>query len=178
MTSQCGTSLLQQYPGARLDNQRRWKWQRARSAMRRNEASDSEFPIRDERPGPSVEPAEEPRRCLPKNRSWVTRGGPFSAHAKEQVKRGGTRATMVRAASETLFCWQTLWLQYDWRNCRYATRVRIPYERTGPEEGGSSNEAASRPREPSGSKWRAPQNHPGCKGCKRRTLPEVEGLLE
>src|SRR5260370_17319075 len=59
--------------------------------MRRNEASDSEFPIRDERPGPRVERAEEPRRCLPKNQSWVTRGVPSSAHAKEQVKRGRGR---------------------------------------------------------------------------------------
>ncbi len=87
-TGQCGTISPQQYQGARLDNQRRWKWRRARSAMRRNEASDSEFPIRDERPGPRVQRAEEPRRCLPKNRSWVTRGVPSSAHAKEQVKRG------------------------------------------------------------------------------------------
>jgi hypothetical protein len=35
------------------------------------------------------------------------------------------------------------------------------------------------PEEPSGSKWRVPQKHTGCKkGCKRRTLPKVEGLLE
>src|SRR5260221_5187468 len=37
---------------SRPDNQRWWKWRRARSAMRRNDASDSEFPIRSERPGP------------------------------------------------------------------------------------------------------------------------------
>src|SRR2546429_2796637 len=88
VTGQCGTISPQQYQGARLDNQQRWKWRRARSAMRRNGASDSEFPIRDERPGPRVERAEEPRRGLPKNRSWVTRGVPSSARAKKQVKRG------------------------------------------------------------------------------------------
>src|ERR1700675_5027630 len=87
-TGQCGTSLLQQFQGARPDNQRRWKRRRARSAMRRNEASDSEFPIRDERPVPRVERAEEPRRCLPKNRSWVTRGGRLRRTLRSQLSGG------------------------------------------------------------------------------------------
>ena len=180
MTGQCGTISPQQYQGARLDNQRRWKWRRARSAMRRNEASDSEFPIRDERPGPRVQRAEEPRRCLPKDRSWVTRGVPSSAHAKEQVKRGkGGQQWYARPAK----------LFIGGKPCSFNTirgiaDTRRTFETRTKEQGlrgvAAPSDEPSRPGEPPGSKWRVPQNHAGCKGCrcKRRTLPKVEGLLE
>src|SRR6266436_6353308 len=162
VTGQCGTISPQQYQGARLDNQRRWKWRRARSAMRRNEASDSEFPIRDERPGPCAERAEELRRCLPKNRSWVTRGGPSSAHAKEQVRRG-ERGQQWYARPAKLFL--------AGKPCSFntiggVTGTTRAFESRPKEQGlrkvAAPRDEASRPGEPSGTNWRV-QNHPGAK---------------
>lgn len=73
MAGQCETISAQRFQSGRRDNRRGWKWRRAKSGRRRNQASDSEYPIRDERPAPGKERAEGPRRCLLANRSWVKR---------------------------------------------------------------------------------------------------------
>ena len=176
VTGQCGTISPQQYQGARLDNQQRWKWRRAPSAMRRNGASDSEFPIRDERPGPRLQRAEEPRRCLPKNRSWVTRGVPSSAHAKEQVKRGkGGQQWYARPAK----------LFIGGKPCSFNTiggiaGTRPTFETRTKEQGlkggGSAERCAKSSRRTIRKQVaRPPEPH---RMQKRRTLPELEGLLE
>ena len=86
MAGPCETIAAQRFQSGPRDNRRAWKWRRAKAGRRRNQASDWEYPIRDERPAPGVERAEGPRRCLLANRSWVKRVAPPSAHAKQQVK--------------------------------------------------------------------------------------------
>jgi hypothetical protein len=59
------------------------------------------------------------------------------------------------------------------------TGTRRAFESRPKEQGlgkvAALSDEASRPGEPSGGKRRVLQNH---QGCKRRALPEVEGLLE
>lgn len=91
MAGPCETIAAQRFQSGPRDNRRAWKWRRAKAGRRRNQASDWEYPIRDERPAPGVERTEGPRRCLLANRSWVKRVAPPSTHAKQQVtlqKRG------------------------------------------------------------------------------------------
>jgi hypothetical protein len=98
---------------------------------------------------------------------------PSSAHAKEQVKRGrGRQQWYARPAK----------LFIGGKPCGFNTIGRIAgtlraFETRTKEQGlrevAAPSDKPSRPGEPSGSKWRVPQNHTGCKGCKR--VYEIKG---